>query len=111
VKVTDLLLRDGNLSFILLDLQPLDLRDVRRIPASTWHRFQRLVEPTGTVFVVMTSQPVVEGAKVRIAIRQRWTLAAMRERRHALLERVSAQVFARRNFSMPLEFDRERNSA
>ena len=103
VKVADLLIRDGNLPLILLDLQPVPLREVRRIPASTWHRFQRLVEPTGTAFVVLTGQPVVEGAKVRIALRQRWTLAAMRERRRALLDRLSAQVFARRDFPAALD--------
>lgn len=109
VKAADLLLRDGNLPLILLDLQPVPLREVRRIPASTWHRFQRLVEPTGTAFVVLTSQPVVEGAKVRVALRQRWTLAAMRERRCALLARLSAQVFARRHF--PSAPERERQTA
>ena len=106
VKAADLLIRDGNLPLILLDLQSVTLRDVRRIPASTWHRFQRLVEPTGTVFVVLTSQPVVEGARVRVAIRQRWTLAAMRERRRALLSRLQAQVFARRDFPSVLERQR-----
>ncbi|MEQ1861711.1 MAG: hypothetical protein ABMA13_17470, partial [Chthoniobacteraceae bacterium] len=105
VKAADLLVRDGNLPLVLLDLQASPARELRRIPASTWHRFQRLVEPTGTVFVVLSAQPMVEGAKVRIAVRQRWTLAAMRERRSDLLARLDAQVFARREFSAlpPLE--------
>jgi hypothetical protein len=34
------------------------------IPASTWHRFQRVLEPTATVLAVLTSQPLVEGASV-----------------------------------------------
>ena len=109
VKVADLLIRDGNLPLILLDLQPVPLREVCRIPASTWHRFQRLVEPTSTAFVVLTSQPVVESAKVRVAIRQRWSLAAMRERRGTLLRQLGAQVFARRHF--PAALERQRQSA
>ena len=109
VKIADLLIRDGNLPLILLDLQLVPLREVRRVLASTWHRFQRLVEPTGIAFVVLTNQPVIEGASVRIALRQRWTLAAMRERRRALLGRLSAQVFPRRHFPSALE--RERQSA
>jgi len=107
VKVADLLLRDGNLPLILLDFQPVPLREVRRIPASTWHRFQRLIEPTGTAFVILTSQPLVEGAKVRVVLPQRWSLAAMCERRHALLGRLSAQVFARRQFQTAPEGERQ----
>jgi len=99
VKATDLLLRDGNLSLVLLDVQDLALREVRRVPASTWHRFQRLIEPSGTAFVILSTQPVVEGAQVRIAIRQRWTLEAMRQRRSKLLGGVEAQVFTRRHFA------------
>src|SRR5882757_209658 len=41
LKATDLLLRDGNLPILLLDLQIVPPRQLRRIPASTWHRFQR----------------------------------------------------------------------
>lgn len=99
VKATDLLLRDGNLPLLMLDLQKLPARSLRRIPASTWHRFQRLLEPTGTALVVLTPQPIVEGATVRMAIRNRWPLSVMRERRNALLARIEAQVFARRNFA------------
>lgn len=103
VKAADLIVRDGNLQLVLLDLQAAPLHELRRMPASTWHRFQRIVEPTGTALVVLTCQPVVEGAKVRVATHQRWTVAAMRERRRALWERMTMQVFARRQFSVALE--------
>ena len=99
VKAADLLLRDGNLPLIVLDLQNASLRSIRRVPATTWHRFQRLTEPTGTAFLILSTQPLVEGAQVRIAMRQRWTLDAMRQRRSKLLERLHAQVFRRQNFS------------
>jgi hypothetical protein len=107
VKVADLLLRDGNLPLILLDLQLAPRREVCRIPASTWHRFQRLVEPTQTAFVVLTNQPAIEGAKVRILLRQRWTLTALRERRWRLLDRLSAQFFTRRQFPSAAEHERK----
>jgi len=100
VRAVDLLLRDGNLRVLLLDLQTASMRELRRIPASTWHRFQRLVEVSNMIFIVLSSQPMVEAAKVRIAIPRRWTLQAMRERRRHLLQRLSAQVFERRQFPM-----------
>jgi hypothetical protein len=99
VKAADLLLRDGNLPLIVLDLQNLRARETRKVPASTWHRFQRLAEPGGTALVILSTQPLVEGAQVRIALRQRWTLEAMRRRRSKLLQELRAQVFTRRQFS------------
>ena len=96
IKSADLLLRDGNLSVVLLDLQGAPPQEIRRIPASTWHRFQRLVEQTTTAFVVLTPQPIVEGAQVRIAAPGRWTLAAQRRWRGDLLAEMPAQIFPRR---------------
>lgn len=92
VKAADLLLRDGNLPLLALDLQTLPPRG---IPASTWHRFHRLVEQSSAAFVVLTAQPMVEGARVRIALRNRWDLRALRRRRRALLATLDAQVFER----------------
>jgi hypothetical protein len=111
VKAVDLLLRDGNLPLILLDLQSASPRELRRIPASTWHRFQRLVEPTSTALIALTTQPIIESASVRIAVRQRWTLAAMRERRRDLLPRLEAQVFARRQLPVLPTEECQRRSA
>lgn len=108
VKAADLLLRDGNLPLIVLDLVPLRLREIGRVPASTWHRFQRLVEPTGTALVILTPRPLVEGARVRIAVHNRWNLGAMRHRRRDLLGKLQAQVFTRRQFSA---LDRPRQTA
>jgi hypothetical protein len=95
VKATDLLLRDGNLPLLVLDLQTRTPRELARVPASTWHRFQRLVETTSKVFVVMTCQPVIEAARVRIALRAHWSLTALRQRRTALLERLQPRGFER----------------
>jgi hypothetical protein len=95
VKVTDLLLRDGNLPLVLLDLQGLSLRNIGRIPASTWHRFQRLVERSGTALVVMTPQPIVEAARVRITLRANWSLADLKRLRRDLFVNVQAQTYRR----------------
>ncbi|HEX8371558.1 MAG TPA: hypothetical protein VF585_02165 [Chthoniobacterales bacterium] len=95
IKAADLLLRDGNLSLIILDLQWVAPRELQRIPASTWHRFQRVVEQTDVIFAVITAQPMVEGAPVRIAVRSRWDLGAMRVRRSQLLTQLELQVFTR----------------
>jgi len=98
IKVADLLLRDGNLPLVLLDFQAVRAKELRGIPASTWHRFQRMVEQSSTALVVLSSQPMVEAAQVRIAVKSRWKLDAMLERRSELLARLDAQSFTRRQF-------------
>ncbi len=96
IKATDLLLRDGNLSLVLLDFQAVPAAQLRRIPANTWHRFQRLAEQTTAAIVVLTPAPLVEAAQVRIAGVESWTLAAQRHWRHDLISRASWRVFPRR---------------
>jgi hypothetical protein len=95
VKVTDLLLRDGNLPLVLLDLQASAPRQLGRISMSTWHRFQRLVEKSGTALVVLTPQPIVESARTRIVLRGQWDLAALKRPRHELMPDIAVQVFRR----------------
>ncbi len=84
VKVTDLLLRDGNLPWVLLDLQMAPWNELRRVPATTWYRFQRIMEQSNAVFVVVTCRPMIGSAAERIFLHNRWTLEAMRQPRAAL---------------------------
>ncbi len=95
IKAADILLRDGNLPVVILDLQMLPMSQLQCIPASTWHRFQRVIEPTATVLTVLTPQPVVEGAAARMAIRTDLTLDAMHLPRPALWEHLDVQIFER----------------
>ncbi|HEY5811657.1 MAG TPA: hypothetical protein VIT23_03270 [Terrimicrobiaceae bacterium] len=95
IKAADILLRDGNLPVLIMDLQMLPLQQLQRIPVSTWHRFQRIIEPTDTVFAILTRQPIVEGAAARLAIQTELTLEAMHLPRPALWEHLHVQVFER----------------
>lgn len=95
IRAADILLRDGNLPMVILDLQMLPRPQLWRIPASTWHRFQRIIEPGATVLVVLTPQPMVEGVATRIAIRTNLTLNAMDLPRPALWDHLDVQIFER----------------
>lgn len=44
VRAADLILRDGNLSTLLLDLRLLPERELLRLPSSVWHRLRMLAE-------------------------------------------------------------------
>ncbi len=96
VKAADLLLRDGNFPLLLLDFQALPPGRVGKVPASTWHRFQRLVEQTPLIFVVLTRRRSVESAQVRIVLENRWSLQAQRRGRTELIGGLVARVVLRR---------------
>lgn len=110
VKAADLLLRDGNLPLVLLDLQSLPLAQLRRIPASTWHRFQRIAEQGRAAFVVLTPRPMIEGARMRIAAERRWSLHDLTRRRQTLLQGLELKIFEKSN-ALFSALDRQLKSA
>lgn len=95
LKAADLLLRDGNLPVLVLDLQVVPRRQLRGIPANTWHRFHRVLESSATVFVIFTPEPMIEGVPCRIATRFPASLQKLHEPRPALMEQMELQIFER----------------
>jgi hypothetical protein len=95
LKGADLLLRDGNLSWVTLDLQAVAGSALRRIAAHHWHRFHRLVEHRANALVVLTPAPMVEGAKVRVLSREIHTLHALHQPRRTLQTAAAFEVFVR----------------
>jgi hypothetical protein len=95
LKAADLLLRDGNLNWVILDLQGASPAMLRRISAQHWHRFHRLVKHQGNALLVLTPSPMVEGVKVRLAASQAATLESLELPRALLREDLRAQVFVR----------------
>lgn len=59
LKVADLLLRDGNLPWLVLDLAGLPEAELRRIPGSSWHRLHELARRSGARLLVMSHFPLV----------------------------------------------------
>jgi recA bacterial DNA recombination protein len=60
LRVTDLLLQSGGFGLVAIDLG--DVPDVaaRRIPLASWFRFQRAVEPTSTVLLIVAQAPCAQ---------------------------------------------------
>jgi hypothetical protein len=75
VKAADFLLRDGNFPLVILDLVLNRADELRRIPATSWYRLQRLVEPTPTAFVVLSRHNMVTSACTKIVLENRWSLS------------------------------------
>ncbi len=62
LKTTDLLLQGGGFGRVVMDLTDLPLSHVRSIPLASWFRFQRTIERTPTVLVVMSLESAVKSA-------------------------------------------------
>lgn len=74
VKAADLLLRDGNFPLVLLDLVLNAPEELRKIPQTSWYRFQRLVEPSPTAFLVLTRRSMISSAQLKLTLENTWCL-------------------------------------
>ena len=62
LKSTDLLLQGGGFGRVVMDVTDLPLPHVRSVPLASWFRFQRTIEKTPTVLLVMTPDSIVKSA-------------------------------------------------
>ena len=76
LKAADLLLRDGNLPLVLIDLVLNATRELASVPGGVWFRLRNLVEESGTVLVTFTPRRVVSSAHLRLALDKTLSLEA-----------------------------------
>jgi len=88
LKATDLVLRDGNMSLVVLDLHQNPSTQLRKIPGTTWYRLQRIIEPTPTAFLAITSHAMVTSAEVRLSLASQFTLKSWEQREDELVSRI-----------------------
>jgi hypothetical protein len=60
LRVTDLLLQSGGFGLVAIDFGDVPFKIARRIPLTSWFRFQRAVEHTPTVLFVITQAPCAQ---------------------------------------------------
>ena len=89
VKATDMLLHDGTLSLIVLDLLFSPTKDIRRIPSSTWFRLQRILDNTSTAFVVFATGHTISNASARLTLEKQFSLESLDHSRERLVTQVS----------------------
>lgn len=77
LKAADLILRDGNLPLVLLDLQRNPEKELRKIPATTWYRFQRLVEETSATCILFAARSLAGSAQTRITLYSHFSLDSL----------------------------------
>ncbi len=91
LKATDLLVRDGNVPFVMLDLCGLPTAALRSIPAAAWWRLKQLCETAACRLVVLAPAPLVPCASLRLTLSTGLTLGDFDLPRHELLPRVAAR--------------------
>lgn len=99
LKAADLVLRDGNLSLVLIDLKMAPEKQLRKLSATVWYRFQRLVEETSAICMIFTPWPMVSPAQTRIVFHSGFSLAAIEKDAGELLDELKVEVSDRRQFA------------
>lgn len=79
LKAADLLLRDRNFPLVVVDLKLNPPAQLRKISASVWHRFRRLLEHNGTTALIITPTPFVGGVAARVRVESQLTTSALAE--------------------------------
>jgi hypothetical protein len=79
IQSADLLLRDGNLPLLCLDLHGNPAAELRRITGPQWYRLHRMLEPTAIAFLALTPFATIPCADLRLQLQGRFTLAALEE--------------------------------
>ena len=77
LKAADILLRDRNFPFVVVDLKLNPVVQLRKIQSSVWHRFRRLQEQNGTTLLVVTPAQFVGGAHCRVRVESKLGMEAM----------------------------------
>jgi hypothetical protein len=77
IKAADLLLRDGNFPLVIVDLIFNSAEELRKIPQTTWYRFQRLVESMPTACLILTRYEMVSSAQLKLVLENSWNLETL----------------------------------
>jgi recA bacterial DNA recombination protein len=92
LKATDLLLRDGNLSLVILDFKENPDQELRKIPGSAWYRFQRIIEESRNALLAITRHPIVKSAQITISTTHRLRLDDLSAERTDLIKFLSLEI-------------------
>jgi len=98
LKAADMILHSGGFGLIVLDLCDATVGPLNRIPTSSWYRFQRAIENTPAVFVVLARQALARAcAKRQFGLAQR-QVGWRGESQFRTIDRLSIQAISRKPF-------------
>jgi hypothetical protein len=92
LKAADLILRDGNLPIVLLDLRGSARGELKRIPNTTWYRLQRIAAQNAVACLIATPWFMVSSAHCRVQIEGAFRVGD--------LDRPTEELFAAMDFQV-----------
>src|ERR1700730_7112421 len=96
LKATDLILRDGNLSLVILDFKENPDRELKKIPGSAWYRFQRIIEENRNTLLTITRHPIVNSAQITVSTMHRLRMEDLSIQRTDLIKFISLEIIRSR---------------
>ena len=96
IKAADLAVRDGNVPLLVLLLTLNPAKELRRIPATAWHRLQMLAEKSAVTLLAFTPQAQIGCARLRLSVQGSFPLARLQAVRSDLMPELAVQVERRR---------------
>lgn len=92
LAAADVVVRDGNYAVVVLDLRGLAETELRRIPATHWHRLHRAAESRPAAVLVQTTLDLVPAVPWRLALREPLGLGARRTPRSDLIAQLQVEI-------------------
>jgi hypothetical protein len=92
VRAADLLLRDGNLRTLFLDLRLLPTKSLLGLPTSVWHRLRMLAERSNAALAVFSPHKVVSCVARRWTMHSAFDLTALEQPRAVLWGDLAPQL-------------------
>ena len=96
IKAADLAVRDGNVPLVILLLTLNPPSELRRIPATAWHRLQMLAEKSAVTLLAFTPGAQIGCARLRLSVGGAFPLDRLHICREELLPALTVQVERRR---------------
>ncbi len=96
VKAADLAVRDGNVPLVVLLLMLQAPAELRRVPATAWHRLQMLCEKSAVTLLAFTPQAQIGCARLRLSAGGAFPLDRLHVCRDELLPALAVRVERRR---------------
>ena len=96
IKAADLAVRDGNVPLVILLLTLNPPGELRRIPATVWHRLQMLAEKSAVTLLAFTPEAMIGCARLRLSVGGAFPLDRLHVCRDELLPALTVRVERRR---------------
>lgn len=96
ILAADLILRDGNLPRVVLDLLAFSPAELKDIPSSAWQRLKRWIESSAASFVTLSPYPLIPCATLRLSMQSVFTLEHFAQTRSELIQQLKITTLLQR---------------